>query len=80
MSLDRARLAARVLLPHTVVAFWFLFVGATVWRHAARSTQPPIYDAITYATKAKAVWADLRGGRTFEIFDTEQADRPPGRY
>lgn len=67
-----------LVLPHIVLTFWFIFVGVAVWRHAARSTQPPIYDALTYAGKAKNVWAALRGKRMLELLHTRPADRPPG--
>lgn len=61
-----------------MVVLWLVFVGATVWRHAARSTQPPIYDALTYASKAKHAWAAADGGRVLELLNTEPANRPPG--
>lgn len=61
-----------------MVVLWFLFVGAAVWGHAARSTQPPIYDALTYARKAKHVWAAVEGGQVLELLDTRPSDRPPG--
>ncbi len=78
MLADRARRASPVLIPQIVVGLWFLFVGAAVWGHAARSTQPPIYDALTYAAKAKEVWTAVGQGRVLELLNISPADRPPG--
>jgi hypothetical protein len=57
---------------------WVAFVGAAVYLHAQRSSQPPIYDAATYVQKAHNFWKAVAGGKAFDAFAIEPSFRPPG--
>lgn len=57
---------------------WLLAVGSLVWTHARVSTQPPIYDAFTYYSKAKSVWSSLLDRHGADLLEIQPTFRPPG--
>jgi hypothetical protein len=68
----------RAWAPHAVVALWLVFLGVTVWWHAARSMQAPMWDPYSYAWKAKGFWDCVGRGEWCNPFDIEPTMRPPG--
>lgn len=65
-------------LPHVLVLAWCVFLGITIWLHAARSQQPPIYDALTYIQKGKTFWDNIGHGVWINPLNIEPTVRPPG--
>ncbi len=39
--------------PYVWVALWLIFLGSAIWLHAKRASQPPLYDAFSYYSKAQ---------------------------
>jgi hypothetical protein len=53
-------------------------IGAAIWRHAAAETEPPAWDALSYAAKAFNFWDAIARGRIFNPLDLQPIVRPPG--
>jgi len=70
--------SAKPWLPLFVLLLWLAFVGAAVWQHAQRATQPPIHDASTYFLKAHNFWANVHSEKRVNPLDIEPTFRPPG--
>ena len=56
---------------------WLALMGLLIWMHAHHSTQPPIYDALTYYAKGKTVWEAIATGSPFDTLDVQPSFRPP---
>ena len=65
-------------LPQVLVVLWLVFMGCALWAEADRTEQPPFYDAISYAQKAKNFWANLHQARPANPLNLEPTIRPPG--
>ena len=72
------RLTQISCLPHLLLVAWLSFLGWAVWQHVERTEQPPIYDALSYAEKARAFWANLKRDKPINPFNLEPTVRPPG--
>jgi hypothetical protein len=70
-----SRLADRATL--LLAACWIVFVGISIWLHAAQSTQPPVYDAFTYYFKAKSVWDQASLRHPYSLLNVAPSFRPP---
>jgi len=70
------RLPQRFVLGAGMIV-WVALMAALVWDHAKGSTQPPIYDAFTYYSKAKHVWEELLSGHWPGLLNAEPGFRPP---
>jgi hypothetical protein len=66
------------LMAAAVVALWLAVLGLQLWSWASRETEPPVYDAFTYAVKAKHVWEAGGPGGFAGLFAAEPPVRPPG--
>jgi hypothetical protein len=64
--------------PSLVIGAWICFLGLALWQRAAHSAQPPVYDGISYLSKAAGVWAAIHRGEPFNPFGIEPVVRPPG--
>jgi hypothetical protein len=64
-------------LPLIILALWFLALGSFLWP-ACSSPQPPLYDAVSYAEKAKNVWVCIAEGKFMMLLATPPSIRPPG--
>ena len=60
------------------LALWVGFVGWAVWQHAARSDQPPLYDASGYYEKAHNFWNNLHQEKMVNPLNLAPTFRPPG--
>ena len=64
-------------LPAVAVTLWLVFLAATLWRLAARSQEPPLYDALGYFLKGKNFWDQLLQQHVFDP-NVWPVYRPPG--
>jgi hypothetical protein len=66
-----------VWLPAMLFVLWLVLLAVTVWK-ATATNEPPVYDAIGYAAKAKNFWAEVHSGGLFNPLEVEPTLRPPG--
>ena len=60
------------------VAIWLAIVGFEIWSRASSATEPPVWDALSYARKSQAFWAAIDSGMKFNPFGLDPTTRPPG--
>jgi hypothetical protein len=60
-----------------IFSLWLLALGVSLWP-ACLNSQPPIHDAIGYASKAKNVWESILSMRQLDLLSTQPTSRPPG--
>jgi hypothetical protein len=65
-------------IPLLFVIVWTLVVGIAIGRVAVSAIEPPAWDALTYAMKAKFFWQRVGAGGLFNPFNIEWSARPPG--
>ena len=70
--------AASTILRVCVPACWAAAICGGVWSVASKTTEPPVYDAIGYIWKAKAIWERVAGYELFNPFNVVPTIRPPG--
>src|ERR1700733_8563266 len=68
---------SRALLILIVSAFLAL-IGGGIRKRVQMAVAPPIYDPISYYSKAELVWSTLAGGDLHGILNGPMAVRPPG--
>jgi hypothetical protein len=66
------------LLSTAAVAVLLLAVGAGIYRKSLQAVAPPVYDAMSYYTKAALVWRALGSGKLVNPLSVEPVVRPPG--
>ncbi len=57
---------------------WLALIAWGVWIHARESTQPPVYDAVSYYAKAYGIWQAIGSGALVNPLNVEPSFRPPG--
>jgi hypothetical protein len=65
-------------IPLLFVIVWTLVVGIAIGRVAVSAIEPPAWDALTYAMKAKFFWQRVGAGGLFNPFNIAWSARPPG--
>ena len=65
-------------IPNVLILSWLLFLGISIWQHALVSGQPPLYDPLTYMSKAKHFWEAVELGKPFNPMNLIPSVRPPG--
>jgi hypothetical protein len=60
------------------VILWLAIVGAAIAVLATTATTPPLFDAISYATKAMNFWESLGQGKLVNPLNLVPSVRPPG--
>ena len=65
-------------LPEISGIFWLVFLATAIWRYAAHSVLPPVYDAFTYFEKAHNFWGAISKGHLFNPLNISPTFRPPG--
>ncbi len=78
MSSTADQAAANTILRVCVPACWATAICGGVWSVASKATEPPVYDAIGYIWKAKAIWERVAGHELFNPFNVVPTIRPPG--
>src|SRR5260370_1475781 len=64
--------------PLLCVIVWTLVLGIAIGRVAVSAIEPPAWDALTYAMKAKFFWQRVGAGGLFNPFNIAWSARPPG--
>jgi hypothetical protein len=59
------------------MVLWLVFLALAIWQHALHSIQPPIYDSLSYLTKALHFWQAIGQGQLFNPLNLEPVARPP---
>jgi hypothetical protein len=65
-------------VPHILMICWIVFLGVTIWDHASRSEQPPLYDPLTYLQKGVNFWQNINSGKYVNPLNIPPVVRPPG--
>ena len=65
-------------VPLLFVIVWTLVVGIAIGRVAVSAIEPPAWDALSYAMKAKFFWQRAGVGGLFNPFNIAWSARPPG--
>ncbi|MBY0509402.1 MAG: hypothetical protein K2P94_04550, partial [Rhodospirillaceae bacterium] len=65
-------------IPGLAVMAWFAAVVIGVARAALGTTEPPVWDALSYVQKALTFWQAVDAGKPFNPFDLPMTARPPG--
>ena len=68
----------RIWAPHILVICWMVFLGVTLWDHASRSEQPPLYDPLGYLQKGINFWQSINHGHYVNPLNIAPIVRPPG--
>lgn len=55
-----------------------MILALGIWLHARTDSQPPLYDAFSYYTKAYNTWNAIKAGNWAGIFQADPTFRPPG--
>ncbi len=61
-----------------VVITWLAAIGTAEWFDAVAESEPPAWDAFTYAQKASNFWDAISHGKVMGLFDLQPTIRPPG--
>ena len=66
------------ILPIAILLIWLTAIGLLIWERVCESSQPPIYDALSYLQKAKAFWDNVSQGWPQNPLNLANSARPPG--
>jgi hypothetical protein len=61
-----------------IVSIFLVLIGGGIWKRTHMAVAPPIYDPISYYSRAQLVWAALAKGDLHGILNGPLAARPPG--
>lgn len=68
------------IVPFSVILVlaWLAVIGVAEWHYAMAETEPPVWDALSYAAKAAGFWEAVHQGRIFNPLNIPPTVRPPG--
>jgi hypothetical protein len=66
------------VMPGLAVTAWFAAIVVGVAFAALSTTEPPMWDALSYLQKALTFWQAVDAGKPFNPFDLPMTVRPPG--
>lgn len=67
-----------ILALFAALMIWTTYAGFGIWSYASQETEPPVFDALSYAQKAHTLWAAIDDGKLFNPFSIEPTIRPFG--